>query len=287
MKKTVVFTAACALLTGTTVIQAADPANDAASAAPASEASPLTGNLSLVSSYRFRGIDQTFGKPALQGGFDFAHASGFYLGNWNSNVSSGAGYPDGNLEMDFYGGYKTSFGDFGVDVGAIYYYYPGSYVRGLGQGHSGTVDNKEIYLGGSWKFLSLKYFYAIDDYFSLRGIDSAGVSTDRRTLGSQYLDFSLNYDLGNGWGINGHLGRLQLKNVANGNYTDWKVGVTKDLGGWLLAASYIDTDAKGNCGGNGFAPYCFANSLSENGNAGGRHKDAGRSIVVVSVSRSF
>ena len=93
--------------------------------APASEHT-LTGNFGLFSSYRFRGIDQTSGKPALQGGFDYSHASGFYAGNWNSNVSSGAGYPEGNLEMDFYGGYKASFGNFGIDVGGLYYYYPGT-----------------------------------------------------------------------------------------------------------------------------------------------------------------
>ena len=29
---------------------------------------PVTGNMTLVSEYRFRGIDQTFGKPAIQGG---------------------------------------------------------------------------------------------------------------------------------------------------------------------------------------------------------------------------
>jgi hypothetical protein len=28
----------------------------------------LTGNLGLFSSYRFRGIDQTFGQPTLEGG---------------------------------------------------------------------------------------------------------------------------------------------------------------------------------------------------------------------------
>ena len=73
------------------------------------EASPhtLTGNLGLFSSYRFRGIDQTFNKPALQGGIDYSHSSGIYVGNWNSNVNSGAGFPEGNLEMDFYGGWKN------------------------------------------------------------------------------------------------------------------------------------------------------------------------------------
>src|SRR2546429_6197344 len=68
--------------------------------------SPLTGNITLISDYRFRGISQTFDKPAIQGGFDYAHASGLYAGNWNSNVSQGAGFPGGNIEMDFYGGFK-------------------------------------------------------------------------------------------------------------------------------------------------------------------------------------
>ncbi|HSA68341.1 MAG TPA: TorF family putative porin, partial [Burkholderiales bacterium] len=92
----------------------------AAQSAPAPR-SPVTGNIALVSEYRFRGIDQTFGEPALQGGFDYAHSSGVYLGNWNSNV--GALFNGANLEMDFYGGWRKSFGDFGLDVGAIYYYY--------------------------------------------------------------------------------------------------------------------------------------------------------------------
>src|SRR5256714_11871764 len=116
----------------------------------------VTGNITLASEYRFRGIDQTFGKPAIQGGFDYSHASGIYLGNWNSNVSQGAGYPGGNIEMDFYGGYKRAFGDFGLDVGAIYYYYPGTHSRaGLigaplnnrtGQVPTGAVKNKTAYI---------------------------------------------------------------------------------------------------------------------------------------------
>ncbi len=253
---------------------------------------PLTGNLGLFSSYRFRGIDQTFGKPALQGGFDYAHSSGFYVGNWNSNVSSGAGFPDGNLEMDFYGGYKATFGDFGIDVGAIYYYYPGSDASGLGIGaNSGAVNNKELYIGGSWKFLSLKYFYSVDDYFSLRGVDSAGLSTGKKTHGSQYLDLSANYDLGDGWGINGHVGLLSLDNVHNGDYTDWKLGVTKDLNGWLLAASYIDTNAAGNCSQRRATSPTASPTRTRTTACvitfGSHTKDAGRGIAVVSLSRSF
>ena len=262
-----------------------------AQTAPAAEDSPhtLTANIGLASSYRFRGIDQTFGKPALQGGFDYAHASGFYAGNWNSNVNSGAGFPSGNLEMDFYGGWKKTLGDWGLDVGAIYYTYPGSDAS-LANGtaltnarttsaHTGRVDNKELYIGGSWKFLSLKYYRSLGDYFSVP-----------HTSGSGYLDLSASYDLGNGWGVNGHLGHLNFKNFhngrSNGDYTDWKLGVTKDLSGWVIGAAYVGTNAKGSCSPNvaGLVqPYCFGNDAP----GATSTKNAGRDTVVISVSRTF
>jgi uncharacterized protein (TIGR02001 family) len=284
MKKTLI---ASLLLSALAFPALAQTAPAAAEAAPA-----LTGNIGLFSSYRFRGIDQTFGRPALQGGFDYAHASGLYVGNWNSNVSSGAGFPDGNLEMDFYGGYKMNVGDVGLDFGAIYYYYPGSEAKVLSAGNpnSGAVNNKEVYIGASWKFLSLKYSVALDDYFSSRGVDSSGVTTGKSTSGTSYLDLGAAYDLGNGWGINGHVGQLNYKNVSNGDYTDWKVGVTKDLGGWVVGASYIDTNAKGTCGGSGNQPYCLYNSATVDGNSvrnGTKTTNAGKGTAVVSLSRSF
>ena len=269
----------------------------AQTAAPAAAALPsdhtFAGNVGLFSQYRFRGISQTFGQPALQGGIDYSHSSGVYLGNWNSNVNSGAGFPAGNLEMDFYGGWKKSWGDWGLDVGFIYYYYPGSNAntaagttftnpKNPGKTFNGTVDNKEIYIGGSWKWLSAKYFYATDSYFSLPG-----------TKGSNYLDLTANYDLGGGWGLVGHVGSFKLKNWStgtdgtNGNYTDWKLGVTKDISGWVLGAAYIDTNAKGsNCGTATAGFYCFSDS-SPTPAAGAKFKDAGKGTVVLSVSKTF
>lgn len=250
----------------------------------------VTGNLTLATSYRFRGIDQTFGKPALQGGVDYSHSSGLYVGNWNSNVSSGAGFAEGNIEMDFYGGYKAAFGDFGVDVGALYYYYPGSNSRPLGQSNakhpsanaSGTVDNLELYLAGSWKFLTVKYSYAVKDYFDLP-----------ESNGTSYLELNGAYDLGNGWGVNGHVGHLFAKDYKYTfstdsqkiSYTDWKVGVTKDVSGWVFGLAYVGTNAKGSCSGAEF--YCFTNSLNANGTTGTNSKDAGRATGVLSVTKSF
>lgn len=270
MKKSIVALALASAFSAPAVVFAAD-------AAPAVHT--VTGNLTLASTYRFRGIDQTFGKPAIQGGIDYSHISGLYLGNWNSNVSSGAGYPNGNLEMDFYGGYKTTFGDVGIDVGALYYYYPGSDKQGFtNKGKTngrGVVDNKELYVGASWKFLSLKYSHSVGEYFSVP-----------KTEGSGYLDLSANYDLGDGWGVNAHVGRMNVRNISNASYTDYKVGVTKDVAGWVLGAAYIATDAKGDCARGEF--YCFSNSMGTGGVMNGSAtQNAGKGTVVLSVTKTF
>jgi uncharacterized protein (TIGR02001 family) len=263
----------------------------------AEEAAPtpehtLTGNITLATSYRFRGIDQTFGKPALQGGFDYSHSSGIYLGNWNSNVSSGAGFPGGNLEMDFYGGWKGAFGDFGIDVGALYYYYPGSSsnpflsttnFRDPAATVSGNVDNLELYVAASWKFLTLKYSYAVKEYFKLP-----------KSEGTSYLELNGAYDLGDGWGVNGHVGHLFAKDYEYAgttgsrsiDYTDWKLGVTKDISGWVVGLAYVGTDAKGDCNAAEF--YCFPGSITASGTADfSKAKNGGRSTAVLSVSKSF
>lgn len=210
----------------------------AQSAAPASPWS-ATGNVGVFSDYTYRGISQTNRKPAIQGGFDIAHASGFYVGNWNSNIDSEA-YSGANIEMDFYGGFKATYGDFGFDVGALYYYYPGSGNTSAFPGSS-KVDNTELYIGGSWGPLTAKYSYAVSDFFSLP--DSKG---------SQYLDLGFAYDVGQGFGINAHVGYQKLKGGAKvmeigatsttDSITDYKIGATYTIEGFVLGAAYVGTN---------------------------------------------
>ncbi len=289
MKKSLI----AALLAGLFAVPALaqTPAPEAAPAAEPASPHTLTANVGLFSSYRFRGISQTFNKPAIQGGFDYAHESGFYVGNWNSNISSGAGFPDGNIEMDFYGGWKTTFAeDFGLDVGGIYYYYPGSTstplsfsnAKDITKSVSGANENFELYVAGSWKFLTLKYNYALTDYFSLP--DSKG---------SSYLDLTANYEVAPSWFINAHVGHLWAPKYNYAfttgdqsiNYTDWKLGVTKTIDTWSIALAYIGTNANGSCGSAEF--YCFSNSINGYGQLGSKTKDAGGGIAVLSVSRTF
>lgn len=107
-----------------------------------------TGNVGVFSDYIFRGITQTGGGAAAQGGLDFSSDSGLYAGTWISNLNAGtAAY-----ETDVYGGYATKLGDIGLDVGAIYYYY-----RGFT-----PANTVEFYGGISAGGLSAKLFYSDD-----------------------------------------------------------------------------------------------------------------------------
>jgi uncharacterized protein (TIGR02001 family) len=244
----------------------AAPAFAEEAAAPAAEAPALTGNIGLVSNYVFRGISQSQNKPALQGGFDYNHSSGLYIGFWGSNVGwvEAGGYKANNsLETDFYAGYKGSFADdFTFDVGAIKYYYPGTTVAG-----KVTPDTIEGYVALGWKFVTLKYSHTLSEYMVAWGDQNTS------TRNSNYLDLSANYDLGNGWGVNAHVGRQEIRRVAPASYTDWKLGVTKDIGFGVVGLSYTDTDAEG-CG-SASGSYCW------NG------KDVAKAAGILSFTKTF
>lgn len=277
MKKSLIAVALIGAFAAPAAVQTAIAAEEAAPASPHT----LTANVGLFSDYRFRGITQTKSRPAIQGGFDYSHSSGFYLGNWNSNVDESAGFPDGNLEMDFYGGFKPTFGDFALDIGGIAYFYPGSNVLPSGKSKTEMVTNKELYLGASWKFISAKVYYSVDDYFSMRGFDSTNTYNGKGTRGTMYGDLTATVDLGSGWGVVGHVGYLDVKNQANADYADWKLGVTKDINGWVLGAAYIGTSAQGKKGQTDVQPYLFTKPGS------GYQYDASKDTVVLSVSRTF
>lgn len=83
----------------------------------------VSGNVALVSDYRFRGISLSGGDIAVQGGITVNHASGFYVGTWASSLEDTPVY--GHTEVDVFGGWTGAVAD-GVtaDVGLLYYVYP-------------------------------------------------------------------------------------------------------------------------------------------------------------------
>jgi uncharacterized protein (TIGR02001 family) len=229
--------------------QTAAPEAPAVAAAPAPDWT-IAGNMALSSEYRTRGISQTDKMPALSGGFDVVHSSGFYIGNWNSNIDSDY-YTGASLELDFWTGFRGTVGDTGVgyDIGAFYYYYPGSARNG-----NPGIDNKEIYVGTSYGPVSARVYIPLGDFFSAQR-NFGGKSAD----GSFYVDLSGSYDLANvgapGFGLIGHFGYQKLKGAAKltdissgkleDGYVDWKLGANYTFGnGYVVTLSYIDTDIK-------------------------------------------
>ena len=260
----------------------------AQAAAPASPHT-FTGNVGLVSNYVFRGISQSAAKPALQGGFDYAHASGLYAGTWASNVNwvadnyGGAGLPSASnsLEIDVYGGYKgTVTGDLGFDVGLITYNYPGSNLT-----VGGTFikpDSTEVYGALSWKWLTVKYSQSTTALF---GWNKFGGTVNDKTDGSGYLEINGVFDLGNGWGINAHVGDQKIKGNGPASYTDYKLGVSKDAGYGVFGLAVTGSSSNGSCTAG--AP-TTANDVYCWGTAPGKSAyDSGKSAVVLSFSKSF
>jgi uncharacterized protein (TIGR02001 family) len=237
-------------------------------AAEAASPHTITGNLSFVSDYSFRGLSQTLEEPAIQGGFDYAHSSGLYLGTWASNVSQSLYFP-ANMEWDFYGGWAKTFGDFGVNVGALLYYYPG------GEPAPGEkYDTTEIYVGGSWKWISAKLSYAVSDFFG--GNETTfPVTFSGGSDGSMYMELNATYPINDAFSITAHVGQQTVEGTAPGvdlDYTDYKIGVNYLWSGFNFGLAYKDTDAAE-------AYYTYIN--------GTESVFIGDSAVILSVGKTF
>lgn len=208
----------------------------------AAEESPhtLSANVGMTSNYVFRGISQTGGDAAIQGGLDYSHSSGFYLGTWGSNVGwieDYQGYASGNVEIDVYGGFRGGIGktDLTYDLGAIQYLYPGKKAGAV------DADTTELYAALGWKWFTAKYsYYVSDEVFGFANADS-----------SDYLDISANVPIGEtGLTAGAHWGTFNFKNNGAQDYTDWKVSLAYDMSklstvtsGVTVGVMYTDTDA--------------------------------------------
>ena len=230
----------------------------AADAAPAPDLT-VAYNVGLYSQYIFRGLTQTDRKPALQGGVDLTHSSGFYLGAWGSNISwlrdkYGVGqaneaetvYKDGgNLEVDLYGGFRTELGKSGVgiDLGLLQYWYPGT-ERGKTAGYAGA-NTTEVYGALSYGWLQGKVsVVASDDAW---GFGKSSLST-KDARGTYYAELNATLPIGE-WvgggalsGVTGiaHIARQEFNNnnIFLASYTDYKLGLQKAFENGVNVGAY-------------------------------------------------
>ena len=218
--------------------------------AQAAPATTLTYNVGVVTDYRYRGITQSRNEAAVQGGVDYAHKSGFYVGAWASTIKWIADYSysggaktgtdiSGNMELDVYGGYKFDLAkDVTMDVGFLRYQYVGNTLEktgGTARSIYGDANTNEVYTAITMGPITAKYSYSLGDLFGY--IDSKG---------SGYFDLSANFEVIPTWTVTPHFGRQTVTAARyNASYNDMALTVTKDLGKGLSASlGYYGTSAE-------------------------------------------
>jgi uncharacterized protein (TIGR02001 family) len=223
----------------------------------AQESKPLSFNVSLTSDYRYRGISQSRLEPALQGGADYAHPSGFYVGTWLSSIKWIKDFGGGaDVEWDLYGGYKGEIQKgLGFDVGVLSYQYPGHDLD------PSPVTN-EIYGALTFGPATLKYSHAVSDLFGFADSKNSG-----------YIDLGATFDL-EGILVTPHVGYQKVKSNGDFSYTDYSVTVAKDFSGFLVSAAIVGADTKSIDGVKAYAS-------PKNG------KDLGKTGLVVAVKYTF
>ncbi|MEV4783508.1 TorF family putative porin [Burkholderia sp. LMU1-1-1.1] len=208
-------------------------AEDAAPAVVAKPDNETSFNAAVVSDYRYRGISQTRLKPALQGGFDYVNnPTGLYAGVWMSTIkwTKDAG-GDGDVEVDIYAGKRGQVGEaVSYDVGVLTYVYPSNDLKNV-RGFV-NADTTEIYGQLGYGPAYIKYSHAVTNLFGF--VDSKN---------SGYVDIGANLDAGDGFTVNLHAGHQKVKHNEASNYTDWKLGATKDFGVVTGALAVIGTNA--------------------------------------------
>lgn len=180
----------------------------------------VTGNLGLTSDYRFRGVSQTQNAPAVQGGIDYAHKSGLYVGNWNSSVSSEVYTNGAGVESDLYAGWKKDvYKGITVDIGSYNYFYP----RATTPAKTGSnYDTYEGFVGLGYKdMISAKYSQTLGNgYF--------GTANARGTSYTQ-IDGKLPVPVVKNLAVVAHYGRTNVANSSNLDYNDINAGFVYSL----------------------------------------------------------
>jgi uncharacterized protein (TIGR02001 family) len=246
MRKSLITTAVLGALAAPSLVFAAD-------AAPAPDLT-VAYNIGLYSQYIFRGLTQTDRGPAVQGGVDLTHSSGFYLGAWASNISwlrdknnydspsyDSAYSKGGHLELDIYGGYRYTFSNgVGIDLGALQYIYPGSRKSGRDDFWASAYTT-ELYGALSYGWLQAKISTVVSDSAWTVG-KLNGYPTTKDAQGTYYAELNATIPVsdligakdGVASGITGiaHIARQEF-NAGSGNdvysYTDYKLGLQKSF----------------------------------------------------------
>ncbi len=180
----------------------------------------LSANVGVTSNYVWRGQTQTNDGSAIQGGLDYSNASGLSVGTWVSNTAFGS------QELDLYGAYDGTVGDFGYTFSVIQYRYP----------QVSTSNWNEVALGGSYKNFSLKYNHT-------SSYANSGSKAD-------YIEAAASFDVAKDLSLGLHIGHQKINKptlAALPSYTDYSASLSKDDFSFTISKTDLpstNTDSK-------------------------------------------
>lgn len=231
---------------GALLLASATPAfaQDAAEPAPAIT---INGAVTVVSDYKFRGISQTDGNFAVQGGITVSHASGFYVSAWGSSIDDYVtAHGTAHQELDLIAGFKKAFGGATFDIGALYYVYPGTRFAG----DNSASDFIEPYASVSYGFGPVTAKATVNyapkqKALSLNQGLSGGETTALPKNDNLYIAGDLSGAIPNTpVGLTAHLGHTfgpSWLSIGK-EYTDWGLGGTFTYKALTFGVQYVDTD---------------------------------------------
>jgi uncharacterized protein (TIGR02001 family) len=195
----------------------------------------INGGATLVSDYRFRGISQTDRRFAVQGTFTLSHSSGFYATVWGSSIDNYIA-AESDQEIDLIGGWHHTWNGTTIDVGILYYYYPGA--EALIAGYDSDFVEPYVSIAHAFGPVTAK---ATANYAPSQSALSIGNGNEDNLYLAGDLSAAIPHTA---LTLSAHLGHSfgpSYLTIGKG-YTDWNVGAAYAVGPLTLGVQYVDTD---------------------------------------------
>jgi uncharacterized protein (TIGR02001 family) len=195
----------------------------------AGAAAQVSGTLTVVSDYRFRGVSLSAQKPAVQGALAYDDPQGWYLGAFGSTVELAGGSSTTAQLLAYAGVTRPAGGAFHWDLGAYYSAFT----------QSRSYDYGELYLGITSSDFTARVHYSPKYFGAARG--------------SFYGEIDVARPLGGGFVLFGHVGVLVPDGHGEYQYgasvqnpVDARAGLGFEIGGLKLQLAWVGINGVGS-----------------------------------------
>jgi uncharacterized protein (TIGR02001 family) len=190
-------------------------------------AGQFSGSLAVTSDYVYRGVSQTHGEPAIQGGIQYATLDHWALGVWASTTQLNT-YDGTTIEVDPYVSFRWNIRDeWHGKLSALHYFHPLNSNNAYYEYDevAASVDYNETL------FFNVAWSWNVSHYSTWGYVNGNAISYEASWARPLPKSFSLSAGIG----------YYDLSDLVNTGYWYWNAGVGKDWEMWHLALSYIGT----------------------------------------------